>query len=399
MKKVYITYAKRTPIGKIGGSLAHLRVDDMLAQVFKDFADSIPFDAALIDDILVGCANQAGEDNRNLGRMSALLAGLPYSVAATTINRLCGSSLDAVMGGYARIKSGLCQSILIGGAESMTRAPLVISKGASAFGRDSKMYDSTFGWRFPNKKMEQLFPLLGMGQTAEEVQALTGISREDQDKFALGSHQKALQAQSAGHFATEILPVNIALRKDSKIIQTDEGPRASTTLEKLAQLKTVFNKSGTVTAGNSSTMNDGAACLFLASEEFVKEHKLTPLVEVTAAAVAGLHPSTMGLGPVVATEKLLHNFSKKITDFDVIELNEAFAVQALACMDKLKIDPSKVNHNGGAIALGHPLGCSGARILVTLTHIMQRNKNLKQGLATMCIGVGQGIALSIKNCR
>lgn len=396
MKKTYLVYAKRTPMGKIGGSLSHVRVDDMLAGLFKDIKEWANFDLTEIDDVIVGCANQAGEDNRNVGRMASVLAGFPYEVPATTINRLCGSSLDAVMDAVGRINAGFGNCFVVGGAESMTRAPLVMSKGSSAFGRDSKMYDTTFGWRFPNSKMKELFPLLGMGETAEEVAEKYKISREDQDAFALNSHMKACTAQENGAFNEEILPVEVKLRKSSHTVDSDEGPRKETSLEKLSTLRAVFRKGGTVTAGNASTMNDGASAVVVVSEDFMKKHNLTPIVEITGAAVRGVHPSVMGLGPIEATKKLCKDFNMKVSDFDVFELNEAFAAQALACMRELDIDESKVNLNGGAIALGHPLGCSGARILTTLVHIMKNKPELKQGLATMCIGVGQGIALSVK---
>ena len=288
--------------------------------------------------------------------------------------------------------------MLVGGAESMTRGPLVISKGSAPFGRDSKMYDSTFGWRFPNPKMEEMFPLYGMGETAEEVQNKFNISREDQDALALSSHQKAVAAQNYGAFDDELVPVEVKLRKKSYTVEKDEGPRADSNLEVLGKLRPAFRKDGSVTAGNSSTMNDGASLVCVVSEDFLKKHNLTPLVEITGGAVRGLHPNVMGLGPVEATNRLCKMFGKKTEDFDVVELNEAFAAQALACIKDLNLDPAKVNKNGGAIALGHPLGCSGTRILTTLTHIMQKDKALKEGLATMCIGVGQGVALSVKNC-
>lgn len=398
MKKCFLTYATRTPIGRLGGVFAPVRVDDLMAHLIKDFASKTSFDLSLIDDVIVGCANQAGEDNRNLGRMAALLGGLPDSVPGTTINRLCGSSLDGVMGAVGRISAGFGECFLVGGAESMTRAPLVISKGSTPFGRDSEMYDTTFGWRFPNKKMEAMFPLYGMGETAEEVQEKFKISREDQDQFALNSHKKAVAAQKSGAFDAELIPYNVELRKKSYLVEKDEGPRADSTLEVLAKLRPAFRKNGSVTAGNSSSMNDGAALVCVVSEEFLIKHKLTPLVEITGAAVKGLHPNVMGLGPVEATKRLCQMFGKNTSDFDIVELNEAFAVQSLACIKELGINPEIVNNNGGAIALGHPLGCSGARILTTLTHQMVKDKTLKEGLATMCIGVGQGVALSVKNC-
>lgn len=398
MKKAYIVHAKRTPIGRIGGLLAPVRVDDMMALLFKDYLESINFDPTLIDDVVVGCANQAGEDNRNLGRMAAVLAGLPFQVPGTTVNRLCGSSLDAVIDACGRISLGLADCLLVGGAESMTRGPLVISKGSTPFGRDAQMFDTTFGWRFPNPKMKEMFPLYSMGETAENVAEQLKISREDQDEFALKSHKKAIAAQEAGAFNDEILPVKVALRKKEYTVEKDEGPRADTNLEKLSKLKAVFRKGGSVTAGNASSMNDGAAMVVVVSEDFMKKHSLTPIAEITGFGVRGLHPDIMGLGPVEAVKNLCEKYNQKVSDFDLIELNEAFAAQSLGCIRELNLDESKVNRNGGAIALGHPLGCSGARILTTLIHQMKKDPALKTGLATMCIGVGQGIALSVKRC-
>lgn len=399
MKAVYLIHAQRTPIGKLNGALSDFRPDDLLSQLFSAHLKGISYDPLEIDDIIVGCANQAGEDNRNVGRMSAVLANIPFEVPATTINRLCGSSLDAVIDGWARIQSGLADCIWIGGVESMTRAPYALSKSGSSWGRDQKMYDTTFGWRFTNPKMEAMFPLLGMGETAEEVQKEYKISREDQDKFALSSHQKAVRAWNEGAFNEEVLKVSVQLKKELVTVEKDEGPRADTTLEKLAKLPAAFRKDGTVTAGNASMMNDGASMGVLVSESFLKKHNLTPIAEITGAGVRGLHPNVMGLGPIYAINTLCKKFGKKVSDFDVFELNEAFAVQVLASMKDLDIDPSKVNLNGGAISLGHPLGCSGMRILGTLAHIMKKNPQFKQGLASMCIGVGQGVAVSIKNCK
>lgn len=398
MKRTFIVYAKRSAIGKLGGKLAPVRVDDMMATVMKDLVSNLTFDSALIDDVIVGCANQAGEDNRNLARMAVILSGLPLSVPGTTINRLCASSLDAVIDGFGRIQAGLADCLIVGGAESMTRGPYVLAKAQSPYDRDQKMYDTTFGWRFPNPKMQSMFPLYGMGETAEEVALKYEISRADQDKFAFDSHQKAMAAWARGDFKDEVIPFNVELKKDSYIFDKDECPRADTTIEALSKLKPVFRKEGTVTAGNSSPMNDGAAALLIVSEEFMKAHNLVPMMEVTGGAVMGLHPNLMGLGPVEATKALLKRYNKKITDFDSIELNEAFAAQALGCIKGLELDPAKVNLNGGAIALGHPLGGSGARIVTTLAHQMKKNKAIKEGLATMCIGVGQGIAVSFRNC-
>jgi acetyl-CoA acyltransferase len=399
MKNTYIVHAKRTAIGRFGGALSSVRVDDMMASLFSDFAAKDLFNSTLIDDIIVGCANQAGEDNRNLARMAAVLAGLPFEVPATTINRLCGSSLDATIDAWARIEAGLADCILVGGAESMSRAPYVMSKSMGPFDRGQKMWDTSIGWRFPNPKMEKIFPLYGMGETAEEVATLHKISREEQDKFSFNSHQKAISAIESGRFKKEILPLEIKKKKETSLFDTDEGPRKDSSLEKLASLRAAFREGGSVTAGNSSSINDGASMLVVVSEDFMKKHKLTPLARITAAGIRGRHPNTMGLGPVDAIKNLCTRFNKKTSDFDVIELNEAFAAQSLGCIKELELDPSKINLNGGAIALGHPLGCSGARILTTLIHIMKNDPSKKQGLASMCIGVGQGIALSIENCN
>ncbi len=398
MKRTFIVYAKRTATGKLSGKLSPVRVDDLMAAVLKDIKEQITFDPQLIDDVIIGCANQAGEDNRNLARMSVILAGLPIEIPASTTNRLCGSSLNALIDGYARIQSGIADCLIIGGAESMTRGPYVLSKAESGFDRDQKMYDTTFGWRFKNPKMEKMFPLLSMGETAEEVASLYNISRAEQDQFAYNSHMKAASAIARGEFKDEILPYTVELKKESYVFDKDECVRADTTIEALSKLKAVFRANGSVTAGNSSPMNDGASGLLLVSEEFLKAHKLTPMMEVTGAAVRGLHPNTMGLGPVEAVKVLLKRYNKKISDFDSIELNEAFAAQSLGCIKGLEIDPSKVNLNGGAIAIGHALGSSGTRIVTTLAHQMKKNKNIKEGLATMCIGVGQGIAVSFRNC-
>lgn len=399
MEKIYITYAKRTPIGNFGGTLSHVRVDDLLAFLIQDLKLNMTFNPEEIDDVIIGCANQAGEDNRNLSRMSLLLGGLPMSIPGTTINRLCGSSLDAVLDGVGRISSGLGDCFVVGGAENMTRAPYVLSKAKSPFDREQVMYDTSLGWRFPNPKMKEMFPLLSMGETAEEVAQKFQISRERQDLFALQSHQKAVLAQKEGYLKKEILPVSVSIKKETVVLAQDEGPRENTTLEKLGQLRPVFRSGGTVTAGNSSSLNDGASLILLVSEKFLLRHKLAPLVRVTGGGVSGLHPNLMGLGPISATQTLCRRYQKKISDFDIIELNEAFSAQALACIDQLDLDPKKINLRGGSIAFGHPLGCSGTRILTTLIHLMQDRPQDKQGLATMCIGLGQGIALSVENCR
>lgn len=398
MKSSYIIHAKRTPIGSFGGVLSSVRVDDLLAELFKDYALSAKHDLLEISDTIIGCANQAGEDNRNLARMSLILAGFPFEVPATTINRLCGSSLDAVMDAHARIAAGFGDCFIAGGAESMSRAPYVLSKSHSPFDRTQKMWDTSIGWRFENSKMADKFPLLGMGETAEEVQKLHQISREEQDQFALMSHQKAISAQQNGNFKHEILPIKIESKKGLIVVEADEGPRSDTSLEKLSKLKPAFKKDGTVTAGNSSSINDGASMVVICSEEFLKRHNISPMARITGGAVHGLHPNIMGLGPVGAIRKLCKNFGHKISDFDIIELNEAFAVQALGCIRELELDLNKINKNGGSIALGHPLGASGTRILTTLIHQMNNDWSLKKGLASMCIGVGQGIALSVERC-
>lgn len=398
MKRSYVIHAKRTPIGSFGGALSSMRIDDMLAELFKDYSKTAKHDLKEIDDAIIGCANQAGEDNRNLARMSLVLAGYPHEVTGTTINRLCGSSLDAVMDAHARIQAGIGECFIAGGGESMSRAPYVLSKPNSSFDRSQKMWDTSIGWRFENPKMAEMFPLISMGETAEEVQKLHNISREDQDKFALASHQKAVAATEGGKFKDEILPLTIENKKGSTIVEKDEGPRSDTSLEKLAKLKPAFKKDGTVTAGNSSSINDGASMVVVCSEEFLKRHQLKPLACITGGAVHGLHPNVMGLGPVGAVKKLCTRFGYKVSDFDLIELNEAFAAQALGCIKELELDPSKINRNGGSIAIGHPLGASGTRILTTLIHQMKNDSKLNKGLATMCIGVGQGIALSVERC-
>ncbi len=400
MRKVsYIVKASRTPIGSFGGSLSTVRIDDLLATLLKSFSSTATFDLKEIDDTIIGCANQAGEDNRNLARMALVLAGFPFEVPGTTINRLCGSSLDAVIDAHSRILAGIGHCFIAGGGESMSRAPYVMSKAGSGFDRAQKMWDTSIGWRFENPKMAAIFPLLGMGETAEEVQKLYSISREDQDAFALKSHEKAVKAQAEGKFKDEIVSITVNTKKGDVIIDKDEGPRGDTSLEKLSKLKAAFRKDGTVTAGNSSSINDGASMTVICSEEFVKKHNLKPLAMITGGAVHGLHPNTMGLGPIGATKKLCERFGYKVSDFDVVELNEAFAVQALACMRDLELDPAKVNKNGGSIAIGHPLGASGTRILSTMIHQMQKDPKLKKGLAAMCIGVGQGIAISVESCK
>ena len=385
MKKAHIVYAKRTPMGKWGGALSRVRVDDLMALLLKDFADHSTIDPEAIDDIVVGCANQAGEDNRNLARMASLLAHIPVTVAATTLNRLCASGLDAVIDAWARLNLGLGHCFLAGGAESMTRSPLVISKGTAPFGRDSEMFDSTFGWRFSNPRLRALFPLLSMGETAEDLARTHKISRQRQDAFALASHKKAVEAQESEAFRGEIL--SVPLEKGDSVGQ-DEGPRKETSLEKLGALRPAFREGGTVTAGNSSPLSDGAALVALVSEDFLKAQGLTSLATLTGAGVAGVHPNVMGLGPVAALEKLSAHSNLKIEDFDAVELNEAFAAQALCCMDQMNISEERLNLRGGALALGHPLGCSG-RGFSSLSSIFYNTTTLRQALPPSVWGWGR----------
>lgn len=395
-RQAVITHALRTPIGKYGGALKDIRPDDLGAAVMKALVSRSGIDPGTIDDVMWGCANQAGEDNRNVGRMSALLAGLPHTVPANTINRLCGSSLDAIIQASRAIWSGDAGLIIAGGAESMSRAPYSIAKNQSGSFGNVTAYDTALGWRYPNRALEQLFPLESMGETAENLAVKYSIARDEQDEFALQSHRKAVAAQAKGTFAAEILPVEIPSRKGEPVfVETDEQPRADTSLDKLAKLSPAFRKGGTVTAGNSSSLNDGAAGVVLMTEEMANRSGLKPLARVVSTGVAGVDPRIMGIGPVPASQMALKKAGLTINDIDVVELNEAFAAQSLAVIRDLNIDTAKLNPNGGAIALGHPLGCSGARIMTTLLHEMQR-RNARYGLATMCIGVGQGVALVVE---
>jgi 3-oxoadipyl-CoA thiolase len=388
----------RTPIGRYGGALAHVRADDLAAIPIKALIDrnrNVNWDE--VDDVILGCANQAGEDNRNLARMAGLLAGLPQSSGGVTLNRLCGSGLDAVAMAARAVRGGESDLIISGGSESMSRAPFVMAKATSAFDRNAEMYDTTIGWRFVNPKMKSAYGDDTMPSTGENVAEEFQVSREDQDAFALRSQQKAAAAQTNGRLAAEIIAVEIPQRKgDPLVVEKDEHPRA-TTMEALAKLKPIVRADGTVTAGNASGVNDGAAALIIASEEAARRNGLTPKARVLGAAVAGVPPRIMGIGPVPASEKLMKRLGHKIGDFDVIELNEAFAAQGLAVLRQLGVadDDARVNPNGGAIALGHPLGMSGARLALTATEELQRNGG-KLGLATMCIGVGQGIALALE---
>lgn len=397
MPEPVIVDAVRTPVGRYGGALKDVRPDDLAALVIQELVRRNRLDPQDIEDVIFGCSNQAGEDNRNVARMAVLLAGLPVSVAGQTVNRLCGSGLQAVVAAAHAILAGEGEVFIAGGVESMTRAPFVMAKPERAFPRGRvELYDSTIGWRFVNPKLAQAYPPLSMGETAEVVAQRYGITRQEQDAFALESQRRAAQAIAEGRFREEIVPVVIARGEgEPLIVDADEPPRPDSTLERLAALPPAFKENGTVTAGNSSGINDGAAGALLMSAEAAAARGLAPRARVIGSAVAGVDPSTMGLGPVPATRKVLARTGLSIQDMDVIELNEAFAAQVLACVRELQIPPERLNPNGGAIALGHPLGCSGARILTTLLYELERRGG-RFGLATMCIGVGQGIAVVIE---
>ncbi|MDQ0752859.1 3-oxoadipyl-CoA thiolase [Streptomyces africanus] len=392
MRPVHFAAARRTPIGKLRGSLSSVRPDDLAATVVRALADVPDLDPARIDDVYWGAANQAGEDNRNVARMAALLAGLPESVPGATVNRLCASGLEAVTTAARTIAAGEADIVIAGGSESMSRAPFVLPRPDEALPHRIETADTRLGWRLVNPAMRDLHGLLSMGETAEEVAERYGIPRERQDDFALRSHQRAALARRYGHFDDELLPVE---RPDGVVVDTDECVREDTSSEKLSRLKPVFRDGGTVTAGNASPMNDGAAGLLLVSEDALHELGLESLGRYVAGASAGVHPDVMGIGPVPATRKVLARAGWSIGDLEEAEFNEAFAAQALACVDQLGIDPDLVNPSGGAIALGHPLGCSGARILTTLLHRMRRT-GAGRGLATMCVGVGQGSAVLVE---
>lgn len=392
MKAVYVIDCLRTPIGKYGGALSNIRPDDLLAHVLKVLVkrnDNI--DVHAIEDVIAGAANQSGEDNRNVARMATLLAGLPTSVAGTTVNRLCASGLQSIMDAARAIACGDGDLMIACGVESMSRAPFVMPKANSAFAREPQIFDTTLGWRFINKKLSDLYYPYTMGETAENVAKQWNISRNAQDEFAMGSQHKYAKALASGKFLNEISPLQVQVGKDAFDFDVDEHPRLSS-LEKLGQLKPAFAKDGTVTAGNSSGINDGAAAMLLASEDAVVKYGLIPMAKIKSMAVAGVDPSIMGIGPVPATKKALERAGLTVADLDLIELNEAFASQSIACIHDLGLDLEKVNVNGGSIALGHPLGCSGVRISTTLVHEMKKRK-AKYGLATMCIGVGQGAAV------
>ncbi|MGA7160182.1 MAG: thiolase family protein [Bacteroidota bacterium] len=395
VRQAVIVDAVRSPIGKYGGVFKEVRVDDLSAAVLHALVERTTIDPASIEDVFWGCANQAGEDNRNLARMALLLAGFPQSVPGTTINRLCGSSLEAIIQAARAVWSGENNLVIAGGAESMTRAPFAFAKNVSGnrlYG-NLTAYDTALGWRFPNPKMEKMFPFESMGETAENVAEKYFINRRDQDDFALRSHRKAIDAKP--NFSQEIIPIDNETRSGRITISVDEGPREDTSYEKLATLKPAFRKDGTVTAGNSSSLNDGAAAILVMSEEKAKSDGKRPLARIVSTGVAGVNPRYMGMGPVPATGIALRKANLKINDIGLIELNEAFAAQSLAVIRDLKFNEEIVNVNGGAIALGHPLGCSGARIVTTLVHEMER-RDVRYGLATMCIGVGQGIAMIVE---
>ena len=389
----------RTPVGRFGGKLSPVRPDDLSAAVIRSLIHSPAVEPASIDDVYWGCANQAGEDNRNVGRMSALLAGLPYSVPAATVNRLCGSSLEAVIQAARAVRTGDADTVIAGGVESMSRAPYALPRNGGATAGSVTAYDTALGWRFPNPAMERIIPLESMGETAENVAERWHVTREDQDAFALDSHRKAVAAQEAGIFAPEITPVEIPRAKDGPAtVTTDEGPRRDTSMEKLAALPPVFRPGGTVTAGNSSPLNDGASGVLIMNEAKARSAGLTPLARIASSGVAGVDPRTMGIGPVPATRIALRKAGISMGDVGRLELNEAFAAQALAVIRELGAPPRCVNPYGGAIALGHPLGASGTRILTTLLNSMRR-AGVQWGVATMCIGVGQGITVVLENMR
>lgn len=396
MNTAYIIDATRTPIGKYGGALSTVRPDDLLALVIRSILQRNPsIDVTQIEDVIAGAANQAGEDNRNVARMAALLAGLPLSVGGNTVNRLCASGLQAIMDAARQVICGDAEMIIACGVESMTRAPFVMSKSSEAFGRKTETFDTTMGWRFVNPALSAMYPPYTMGETAENVAKQWNISRATQDEFALSSQEKYFTALAAGKWKDEITPVTVSQKKLTIVVEEDEHPR-KTSIEKLSALAPAFIKDGTVTAGNSSGINDGAAALLIASEAAIKKYQLKPLGRIVSMATAGVDPAIMGIGPVPASNKALQRAGLKISDMDLVELNEAFASQSIACVRDLALDISKVNVNGGAIAIGHPLGCSGVRITTTLLHEMKRSGK-KMGLATMCVGVGQGAALIVES--
>ena len=399
MMDAFICDAIRTPIGRFGGALSSIRADDLAALSIKELKErNTSIDWSMVDEVIFGCANQSGEDNRNISRMSLLLAGLPQTVPGITINRLCASGLEAVTYASRMIKSNEAHLIIAGGVESMSRAPFVIPKSTTPFSRNAEIYDTTIGWRFINPIMRQMYGVDSMPETAENVAERWNISREDQDKFAFWSQKKAAEAISKGRFDTEIFKVKIIQKKEENFLDKDEHPRSNTLLEKLSTLPTPFRNNGTVTAGNASGVNDGSAALIIASEKAIKEYNLIPKARILSSAATGVEPSVMGIGPVSATKKVLSLSNINLANINIIELNEAFASQALATMRDLSLsdDDERVNINGGAIALGHPLGMSGARLVLTATEQLHQSKNNKLALCTMCVGVGQGSAIILE---
>lgn len=397
MKEVFVIDATRTPVGKYGGSLSTVRPDDLLAHVIKSLVARNPsIDVNEIEDVIAGCANQAGEDNRDVARMAVLLAGLPVTVGGNTVNRLCASGLQAIMDASRAIMCGDGDIYIAGGVESMTRAPFVMGKSDKAFGRAPEIFDTTLGWRFVNKALSAMHHPYTMGETAENVAERYKVSREAQDAFALRSQQRYAAAKAAGKFADEITPVTIDMGKGKTMVFDHDEHARETTMEALAGLKPAFKKDGTVTAGNAAGINDGAAAMLLASAEAVKKYNLKPIAKIVSMAIAGVDPAIMGIGPIPASQKALKRAGITAADLDLIELNEAFAAQGIPCVQELGLDENKVNVNGGSIAIGHPLGCSGVRISTTLLHELKRRGG-KYGLATMCIGVGQGAAIIYEN--
>ena len=397
MKEAVIVEAVRTPVGRHGGILKNIRTDDLAAHVIAKLVEKTGINKEEIEDVYFGCTNQAGEDSRNVARNASLLAGLPYTIPGSTVNRLCGSGLEAINQAGRAVETDHGDLFVAGGVESMTRGPWVMGKPANAFQRgDVTVYDSSLGWRFPNKRMGELYSLINNGETAENVAEKYQISRKDQDEIALASHHNALRAQQEGRLKDEIVPIEMAQRKGPPIVyDKDEGPRADTSLEKLAALQPSFKKGGSITAGNSSPLSDGAAALLVTTPQKAEQLRLKPLARIVASAAAGVHPNYMGIGPIPATQKALKRAGLTMQQIDLVEMNEAFASQVLACVRELEVDLNKLNVNGGAIALGHPLGCSGARIMTTLIHEMKK-RGARYGLATMCIGVGQGIATIVE---
>ncbi|WP_420611673.1 thiolase family protein [Candidatus Spongiisocius sp.] len=400
MPDVFIADACRTPMGRLGGQLAGVRPDDLAAHVIRSLLERNPgLSPGAVGDVVWGAANQAGEDNRNVGRMAALLGGLGIETPGHTVNRLCGSGLQAVITAAHSLMAGWGEVMVAGGSESMSRAPFVVTKPERAYGVGApQMVDTVLGWRLVNRRMQAEYPPISLGETAEKVASAYGVARRDQDRFALNSHRKAVAAQGSGRFDAEIVAIEAPAgprRRTKALISRDEGPRPDTSMEALARLRPVFVEGGTVTAGNSSPMNDGAAGLILATSAGLERSGLTPMARLLSSAAAGVHPDVMGIGPVPATRLALERAGLKVSDLDLVEMNEAFAAQAVACRNELGLDPETLNVNGGAIALGHPLGCSGARILTTLVHELSRRRG-RYGLATMCIGVGQGIALVVE---